>query len=143
MRAAGHAALANAVLQTPVRYSIIIILIYYIYIALNTNVSKRFIYHICHYPGHRTHFQATLIVQFPLPGEDSLPSCLIGAGKFIHNNRSQSYRVPIYTPGWRAAIWIKCLAEGQKVPGIDVNRTHDPLVQSRESNPLYHGTSNN
>ena len=30
-----------------------------------------------------------------------------------------SYRVPIYTPGWRAAMWIKCLAEGQKVPGID------------------------
>ena len=25
-----------------------------------------------------------------------------------------SYRVPIYTPGWRAAMWIKCLAEGQK-----------------------------
>ena len=24
-----------------------------------------------------------------------------------------SYRVPIYTPGWRAAMWIKCLAEGQ------------------------------
>ena len=117
------------------------IIIYYIYIALNTNVSKRFIYHIYHYPGHRTHFQATLIVQFPLPGEDSLPSCLIGAGKFIHNNRSQSYRVPIYTPGWRAAMWIKCLAEGQKVPGIDVNRTYDPLVQSHESNPLYHDTS--
>ena len=27
---------------------------------------------------------------------------------------SASYRVPIYTPGWRAAMWIKCLAEGQK-----------------------------
>ena len=25
-----------------------------------------------------------------------------------------SYRVPIYTPGWRAAMWIECLAEGQK-----------------------------
>ena len=27
-----------------------------------------------------------------------------------------SYRVPIYTstPGWRAAVWIKCLAERQK-----------------------------
>ena len=30
-----------------------------------------------------------------------------------------SYQVPIYTPGWRAAMWIKCLAEGQTVPGID------------------------
>ena len=25
-----------------------------------------------------------------------------------------SYRVPIYTPGWRAAMQIKCLAEGHK-----------------------------
>ena len=25
-----------------------------------------------------------------------------------------SYRVPIFTPGSRAAMWIKCLAEGQK-----------------------------
>ena len=37
-----------------------------------------------------------------------------------------SYRVPIYTPGWRAAMWIKCLAEGQKVPGY-----------GRESNPEH------
>ena len=33
-----------------------------------------------------------------------------------------SYRVPIYTPGSRAAMWIKCLAEGQNcrvVTGIE------------------------
>ena len=29
-----------------------------------------------------------------------------------------SYRVPIYTPGWRAAMWIKCLAEGQKCQAL-------------------------
>ena len=52
-----------------------------------------------------------------------------------------SYRVPIYTPGWRAAMWIKCLAEGQKVPGIDGNRTRNPLIQSQGFNPIYHGTS--
>ena len=42
-----------------------------------------------------------------------------------------SYRVPIYTPGWRAAMWIKCLAKWQKVPGIDGNRTRNPLIQSQ------------
>ena len=51
-----------------------------------------------------------------------------------------SYRVPIYTPGWRAAMWIKGLAEGQKVPGIDGNRTRNPLIQSQGFNPIYHGT---
>ena len=29
-----------------------------------------------------------------------------------------SYWVPIYTSGWRAAMWIKCLAEGQKYPAL-------------------------
>ena len=29
-----------------------------------------------------------------------------------------SYRVPTYTPGSRAAMWIKCLAEGQKYRGM-------------------------
>ena len=51
-------------------------------------------------------------------------------GTYILNISFASYRVPIYTPGWRAAMWIKCLAEGQKVPGIDGNRTRNPLIQS-------------
>ena len=38
-------------------------------------------------------------------------------------------------------MWIKCLAEGQKVPGIDGNRTRNPLIQSQGFNPIYHGTS--
>ena len=38
-------------------------------------------------------------------------------------------------------MWIKCLAEGQKVPGIDRNRTRNPLIQSQGFNPIYHGTS--
>ena len=37
-------------------------------------------------------------------------------------------------------MWIKCLAEGQKVPGIDGNRTWNPLIQSQGFNPIYHGT---
>ena len=31
-------------------------------------------------------------------------------------------------------MWIKCLVEGQKVPGIDGNRTRKPLIQSQEFN---------
>ena len=34
-----------------------------------------------------------------------------------------SYRVPIYTPGSRAAMWINCLAEGQKCRGDGGIRT--------------------
>ena len=39
-------------------------------------------------------------------------------GKYIHNISFTSFRVPIYTPGWRAAMWIKCLAEGQKCQAL-------------------------
>ena len=36
-----------------------------------------------------------------------------------------SYQVPIYTPGSRAAMWIKCLAEGQKYRAmVGVKCTH-------------------
>ena len=38
-------------------------------------------------------------------------------------------------------MWIKCLAEGQNVPGIDGNRNRNPLIQSQGFNPIYHGTS--
>ena len=51
-----------------------------------------------------------------------------------------SYRVLFYTPGWRAAMWIMCLAEGQKVAGIGGNHTRNPLIQSQWFNPIYHGT---
>ena len=48
-----------------------------------------------------------------------LPSCLsLHSGKYIHNISFTSYRVPIYTPGWRAAMWIKCLAEEQKCQAL-------------------------
>ena len=33
---------------------------------------------------------------------------------YILNISFASYRVPIYTHGWRTAVWIKCLAEGQQ-----------------------------
>ena len=63
-----------------------------------------------------------------------------GAMMPIHTTNNPT-GVPIYTPGWRAAMWIKCIAEGQKVPGIDGNRTRNPLIQSQGSNPICHGTS--
>ena len=53
------------------------------------------------------------------------------------------YRVPIYTPGWKAAMWIMCLAEGHKfqaLTGIESKLQHfDP--ESR-AHPIYHSTSN-
>ena len=69
-----------------------------------------------YYSGRWIQFQdRTYSAQFPLPREHSLPSCLSWrSGKYVHNTSFTSYRVPIYTPGWRAAMWIKCLAEGQK-----------------------------
>ena len=50
-------------------------------------------------------------------------------------------------PGTHLYTWVessnvdKALAEGQKVPGIDGNRTRNPLIQSQGFNPIYHGTS--
>ena len=74
----------------------------------------------CYYPGRWIQFQdRTYSAQFPLPREHSLPSCLSWrSGKYIHNISFTSYRVPIYTPGWRAAMWIKCLADGQKCQAL-------------------------
>ena len=73
-----------------------------------------------YYPGRWIQFQdRTYSAQFPLPREHSLPSCLLWhSGKYIHNISFTSYRVPIYTPGSRAAMWIKCLAEGQKCQAL-------------------------
>ena len=85
-----------------------IILITSFCIALFLLRSKRFT--VYYYPGHRT--QSALS---PLPGEHSSQSPFY---RRTHANPTTipfaSYRVPIYTPGSRAAMWIKCLAEGQK-----------------------------
>ena len=63
----------------------------------------------------KPHLQCTIST----PREHSLPSCLSWrSGKYIHNISFTSYRVPIYTPGWRAAMWIKCLPEGQKCQAL-------------------------
>ena len=51
-----------------------------------------------------------------------------------------SYRVPIYAPGWRAAMWIKCLGEGQKCQAL--TGIEPATLWSRvRVTPIYHGTS--
>ena len=77
------------------------------YIALFLLRSKR-------YPGHRIQNQfCTQSAISKLPGEHSGQSPFY---RRAHANPTVRilYRVPIYTSGSRAAMWIKCLAEGQK-----------------------------
>ena len=37
---------------------------------------------------------------------------------YIQNISFTSYQVPIYTPGWRVAMWMKCLAKRQKCQAL-------------------------
>ena len=64
----------------------------------------------------RPHLQCTISTP---KGAIPCRAAYIGvSGKYIHNISFTSYRVPIYTPGWRAAMWIKCVAEGQKCQAL-------------------------
>ena len=67
------------------------------------------------FPGHWIQYQScTHSVPSQLPGS-------ILARRTCHIKRQitfASYRVPIYTSGWRAAMWIKCLAEGKKYQAL-------------------------
>ena len=90
-------------------------------------------------------FKTPLIysAQFPLPREHSLSSCLSWRYRQIHTQHILHilYRVPIYTPGWRAAMWIKCLAERQKCQALTGIEPATSLIQSQGFNPIYHDTS--
>ena len=93
---------------------IIIIIITGFCIALFQLRSKRFT--VYYYPSHRIQNQfCTHSTLSPLPAAHSGQSPFF---RRAHANSTTipfaSYRVPIYTPGSRAAMWIKCLAEGQK-----------------------------
>ena len=102
--------------------------------------SKRLTVH--YYPGHWIQYQScTHSAPSQLPGEHSGYVLLQGRTHATSCNKITfaSYRVPIYTPGWRAAMRIKCLAEGQKVPGIDGNRTPRPF--DPESGSKIHKTT--
>ena len=80
--------------------------------------------------------------QFPLPREHSLPSCLSWrSDKYIHN-------IIIHILlGTHLYTWVessnvdKVSCWRTTVPGIDGNRTRNPLIQSQGFTPIYHGTS--
>ena len=105
--------------------------------------SKRFT--VYYYPSHHwiQYQSCTHSAPSQLPGEHSgqVPLQERTHGHIKKQITFEFYQVPIYTPGWRAAMWIKCLAERRKVPGIDGNQTRNPLIQSQGFNPIYHGTS--
>ena len=79
--------------------------------------SKRFT--VYYYPGHWIQYQScTQSAPSQLRGEHSGQAVFSEAltCQIKRQITFASYRVPIYTPGLRAAMWIKCLAEGKKVP---------------------------
>ena len=66
-------------------------------------------------------------------------------GLLKHNNPLYPLQVPIYTPGWREAITVKCLAQGHKYHGCsqDSNPHSDDSAirtQIRCTKPLGRGT---
>ena len=75
-----------------------------------------------YYPGHWIQYQScTHSAPSQLPGEHSGQAPLQGRTQSCHIKQQitfASYQVPIHTPGWRAATWIKCLAEGQKCQAL-------------------------
>ena len=79
--------------------------------------------------------------KFPLPREHSLPSCLSWRYRQIHTQ----YILHIL-PGTHLYTWVessnvdKVSCWRTKVPGINGNRTHNPLIQSQGFTPIYHGT---
>ena len=72
-----------------------------------------------YYPGHRSQKQFCTQSELSLLiGEQSGQSPARRAQCQLNHNTVRTlpgrYRVPHLTPGSRAAMWIKCLAEGQK-----------------------------
>ena len=62
-------------------------------------------------------------------------------GKYIPSISFASYRVHIYTPWSRAAMWINWFAEGQKcqaIWGSNPGSQHESQVNT----PVFHSTSN-
>ena len=59
----------------------------------------------------------------------------------LNHNSVRILPGPHLTPGSRAAMWIKCLAEGQKYRATVEYSNLDSQRESRAVTPLYHGTS--
>ena len=104
--------------------------------------SKRFT--VCYYPGHWIQYQScTHSAPSQLP-RSILARCYFRGAHMPHHATNNVRILPgtHYTPGWRAAMWIKCLAEGQKCQALTgIEPGNLSLIQSQGFNPIYHGTS--
>ena len=96
-----------------------------------------------YYPGHRIQNQfCTPSALSPLPGEHSGQSPFYRRAQCqLNHNIVRILPGPHLTPGSRAAMWIKCLAEGQKCTGRQWDSNPGSQRESRAVTPLYHGTS--
>ena len=84
--------------------------------------SKRFT--VYYYPCHWIQYQScTHSSPSQLPGQHSGQGAISGAHTCHIKQKIMfaSYQAPIYTTEWRAAMWIKCLAEGQKCQALMEN----------------------
>ena len=114
---------------------LIIIIITGSYIALNQYDTAPSALQCIITPVNGYNFQWTNLAPW---GASTKSAYNIVATAILHIISFTSYRVPIYTPGSRAAMWIKCLAEGQKCDGLAGFWTGDPVIQSPRFNPLCH-----
>ena len=74
-----------------------------------------------HYPSRWIQFQDRTYTVHNFHSQESTPCRAAYRGvtcKYIHSISFTSYRVPIFTPGWRAAMWIKCISEGQNCQAL-------------------------
>ena len=95
--------------------------------------------------GHWIQYQScTHSAPSQLPGEHSGQALLQERTHSTSSNNKKfaSYRIPIYTPGWRAgnvdkvSCWRTKGARHWRESNLQPS-----LIQSQGSNPIYHGTS--
>ena len=97
-----------------------------------------------YYPGRWIQFQdGTYLHNFHSQGSIPCQAAYHGVtGKYIHNISFTSYRVRTHLYTWLESSNVdKVSCWRTKVPGIDGNRTRNPLIQSQGFTPIYHGTS--
>ena len=95
-------------------------------------------------PAHQAH--KSFLKPSRLPGgvHSSIAAITVHIGLIKHNNQHCPHRYP-FTPGWREAIMVKCLAQAHKHHGRgrDSNPHSDDSVvrtQIRWTKPLGHDT---
>ena len=116
----------------------------FLYSAFSKLWSKRFT--LYYYPGHRIQNQfCTQSALSPLPGEQSRQSAFYRRAQCqLNHNIVRILPGPHLTPGSRAAMWIKCLAEGQKYratvgfePGLSTWESSGHTTIPRHHNQLF------